>query len=228
MAFISPGFFMVNSVQPAFAVTFDGSAQDAATSATQVYTVAGSIAAGSMVVVFAAQATNAGSLTSITDSKGNTYAIDETHAATSGKCIGTISTSFTSVALAPGDTITATWSSSTVGHGMIVASCNHAQASMKDQVVSANGTSTAATAGPTGSATAQASEVCFGFVVANTSVACTEDAAYTNLANITINSATGRICAGYRVLVATGAQTYSPTLGTSQIFSTGLVTYKLT
>lgn len=209
-------------------ITLDGTHQDNAASATETYTVVGTIPAGSLVVVCAGSARSGGSsLSGITDSRGNTYTVEQSQSPGGLGIMSGIGSSFTGTQLVAADTITITWSASNTGHGSIVAWSNHAQASSADKATSGSGTSTSPSSGAT-AATVQAIEVAFGDVAANTSVAVTEDAAYVNLASLTFKAGALRLNAGYRVLIAAGAQTYAPTLGSSQDWACCISTYKLT
>lgn len=206
-------------------ITLDGTAQDNAASATQVYTVVGTIPALSYIFIAGAIVSSTRNLSSVTDSKGNTYTLEAGVTTGTSEDITTAS-SRNATQLIGGDTITLTWSGVATGHACAVAWSNRSQASAPDVSRNNSGTGTAVSSLATG-VTTQASEVAIGVVAAGTAVVVTEDAAYTNLCSITYAGAARRFNVAYRILTVTAAQTYAPTLATSQNWAALVQTYKV-
>lgn len=208
----------------AIVVTLDGTAQDNAASSTQVYTVVGTIPAGSLVSVMAAGVTNIQNVTGVTDSKGNSYVKQNANQNGTTESTNAI-TSILATGLSAGDTITVTWTASFTGHAVAVAWATNVLSATNDGTNKAVATSSSPSSGATATL-AQSEEVAFGFVAANTSVVVTEDANFTNLANFTYGGGAHRFNAAYLLTASTAAVTYAPSLGSSQAWNCRVNTYK--
>lgn len=86
---------------------------------TLVITVGQAVPAGSCVIVCCGRTTNSIALSSVTDSRSNTYAIDVTRTSSSGARSGNIARSIISTALQVDDTITLTFGSSVSSMGAV-------------------------------------------------------------------------------------------------------------
>lgn len=210
--------------------TLDGSAQDAVSSATFVYTVVGTIPVGRVAVVASAHActnTQSGLLSSVADSKGNTWTVDRTdNPSTSGFPTTGLASAQVGTQLTTGDTITMTFANAGAGggHGAVVGYLTGAAAaSVADKKASANGASNSPTA--TTAALTQSNEIAIGVVAESSTGAITEDGSFTNVAQLTY-ATSRRVNVGYFTTTATTAVTYAPTLTGTPNWSLCLVTYK--
>lgn len=197
--------------------TMDGSLNG--NSSTFVYTIVGTgISVGSLAIVGGSM--DAGTISSVADSKGNTWSVDKTINA-GGVGVG-IASAVLTADLLTGDTITITTSAA-----MRSAWCGYyglPSASPLDKTASATGTSTTPTA--TTPATTQAKELVVGVAGRQTSGTFTQDGAFTT---IVLNAdGTHNTTAGQKVTGSTGAQTYAPTLGVSVAWALCVATYKVT
>lgn len=219
--------FGIGGVVP-LSFTLDGTAQDNVIGQT-VYTVVAAIPQGSLIVVIAANNTGAtgSQLTSVTDSKGNTYSVDQAEdAGGSGLAAVGIASAQAATALAPGDTITTTLSNGRTGHGMIVGYVlGNATSSAKDKSNS-NNSASGNSPTTTTAATTQANEIVFGAVMESSTGAVTEAAGYSNIASLSFAGATRKVNAAYKIVAATGAQTYNPGLTGSPAYAVLCCAYK--
>ncbi len=110
------------------------------------------------------------SVTSVNDSKGNTWTVDEQRAST-GTAKSTIAVAHSKIttALAPGDTITAHWSSSPVTRYIAGMAATGVEATPLDGHASADASGTAVDSGATAT-TAQADEVAIGGATISTHI----------------------------------------------------------
>jgi hypothetical protein len=201
------------------ALTESGTTTSVANTATIVFTVpAGGIPAGAAIFIIAS---NGGSLnlSSVLDSKTSaTYTVDDT--ATVSRELAIASAPNTS-GLVSGDTITATFSGADTGKGMWVGyATGMATSSILDQHTSATNTSTTPSA--TTSATTHAADLVLAAV--KTSSIVTEDAAFTGLTEVALVA--GKFHPAYKIVAATGAQTYAPTQSGSVAWRDTVCAYK--
>lgn len=196
-------------------ITLDGSLGDNVAASTQTYTVAGNIPAGAVVVIATALDSIGSDVSSITDSVGgNTWTVDQNGSGIAGtNTIIGIQSAYLTNALPAGSTIVVHWNSSGTGHVIIVAWYNWGQTTPFNVEAHTSGTST--TPSTTTTATSQANEVIFGVLgLGSTSPSITEDSNFVALTSTTFKVSYVAHMA-YRVVSATGAQTYAPTLSSS-------------
>lgn len=209
----------------ALSFTADGTAQDNASAATQVYTMVGAIPTGALIVVLGAASASSGNLSSVSDSKGNVYAVNSTTSSAANSA--GIAMAPCTVALAASDTVTLTWAGSGQGHAVAVGRISNPKAGTSadfDVQVTATGTSQFPTAST--AALAQTNEIVFGMVASSNVATGTEDATFTNIANLLFKANTRAIIAGYKAVASTSAVTYAPTLAASVSFTECIATYK--
>jgi hypothetical protein len=169
---------------------------------TVVITLGTAVIVGDFVIVGAGGSAN-GVVTGVTDSKGNTYAVDKTDATLRGNGLAS---SKIATALAIGDTITVTFttSASSRRHAWALSDSNLDPATWLDKTNAASGTTAAWNGGATG-ALAQADEI----VVANGFLATTGTTTpatnYTELYDF--GDAGSTISGVYRIVAATTSET---------------------
>lgn len=200
----------------------DGTLQNNVAATTTTYTMVGSIPIGRRIAVIAGKANNL-TLASVSDSKGNVYHVDIT-LGRSGAASG-IATAPCTVALAPGDTISITWSGSGTGAAAIVGNIANPAASALDKTGSGEGGSGAGPLASTGTTT-QAAEIVFGAVAVSSSGSITESSGYTNIASFTFAGATKRLNAGYKIVSVVGGQSYAPNIPAASGYAAVIATYK--
>lgn len=209
------------------AFTLDGTAQNNSTASTQVYTMVAAIPVGALIIVVGGSTSpGGGSLSSVSDSKGNTYAVNSSQGNGSNTIAGVAMAPCT-VALAAADTITLTWSGSATGHGAAVGQITNPLTNTSaafDVQNSAQGTSSTPSA--TTATLNQVNEIAIGAVASNNTTTGTQDAAFTTIANLTFAAASKLLIAGYKIVAATTAVTYAPTLPASVAWAEALATYK--
>lgn len=198
---------------------------------TLVIAVAAAPAAGSMVILrigFRGSATV--TISSVVDSKGNTWAIDVQNNASGGHAalasteqdIGTLTTS---------DTITITFSAAPAnGAASIADEFSGLATTPTDQTQSGTATTTARAGGTTGTTT-QADELVVGCYAGNgTETSFTKDAAYLDFTTKFLVAAIGTTAfveGQYKIISTTGNQT-APATGGLSVASVGVIgTYKM-
>lgn len=215
-------------------VTGIGSAGTTAGGTTISMTTTAAIPAGSTVVVAISSAkASTISVSSVSDGT-NSYAL----AAASGWGAATlVGLDFWYVnnanPVSSGATITATFSSTNIDPGYIAAALVlNLQSSPfdKSNFTQYSSPTTAPSSGATATLT-QANEVCFGAATGYTSPATsttlTESSGWTNLASINNGTSTRYyIIFGYKIVAATTAQNYQPTLGSAAVSVGGIATFK--
>lgn len=145
-------------------------------------------------------------VTSITDSKGNTWALD--HQFSDGTRAGTIASAQIATAVTTGDTITVNLSSATSGtQDCFVATVSGlATSSVLDQAFHNNGTAATWTTGASATL-AQAEEIAFAFF-RSSGAPGTKDAAWTD-----VSAKQGLASFEYKIVAATTALTATYTAG---------------
>lgn len=221
--------FGSGATSTALSFVLDGTAQDNASSATQTYTMTSSIAVGSDIVVCAASASGGAGqgLSSVSDSRGNTYAVNDSLADGARTMVG-IAMAPCTVGLIAGDTITITWTNSNFGHACAVGAIINPKAAAStdaDVGTGTNGTGTSASSGTT-TALAQANEIVFGVAGSTDTSTGTQDATYTTIANLLFKASARLFMAGYKVVAATTAVSYAPTLPVGTNWVSIVRTYK--
>lgn len=213
------------------APTFDKAASGAGT----ITIPAGGIAQGNLVVVLAGSGlTSTDTLTSVTDSRGNTYDISTTYRTITGASGGRFKYAWCNLttALQAGDVITCTWASGTVPvSGMV--SYTGIDGAVLDQSAYGEQTSFPETVAPSTGAsgtTTAADEVVvalFGCVEAGgADVTWTNTSGYTS--RVDENAAANLACLYIedRIATATGTFTSSPTPNTDIYYTGQLLTFK--
>lgn len=175
-----------------------------------------------LCVGFAYEPGGGASVTSVTDSRGNTYA--QAGVASVSAIAASLWTANAGVAIQGSDVITVNMSNgSSRLAGIAFWLDNIITGAAVDQTAGTTGTSTAPSSGATG-ATAQASEMAIGCIAASGASTFTAGGGYTK--SVT-QPAQGIIFnLEWLVLSATGAQTASGTLGTSNNWAALVVTLK--
>jgi hypothetical protein len=204
-----------------------GNANTASTVSTLAVTVpAAGHAAGNIlfVAIGTGQATVA-TPSSVTDSKLNTYTIDNTTVATVAV---TIARSTLTTPLVSGDTITAHWAATAALLTMDTAEFSGVAASPLDQAVANTGTASTTLDGGTTLTLAQAIEVAFGaFMAVGSTGGSTAGAGWTKLNDITVGTAPNRgFVWEYQVTNSTAAIDSTATIVTAHSYSGLTTTYK--
>jgi hypothetical protein len=162
------------------------------------------------------------SVSSITDSRGNTYtAVDTGSVASIGVAIWSANMA---TALQLNDVITINMSNGTsrlTGH--VSRLDNVLTAAVVDKVAHATGSGTSPSSGAT-AATTQAAEIAIGAIAAAGASTFTAGSGWTKFATQPAQTITLNV--EYKVLAATGAQTADGTLGTSQTWAAVVGTFK--
>lgn len=206
-------------------------ANTSSSATTLVYTVvSGSEPVSGNLLVLSAVTSGSRTISSIVDSRSNTYAVAD-FAAFGTSCTGFVAYSLLATSLQNGDTITITWSSTANSAVNISEWSGIAASSPLDQHANANsiGTSSVSTftVGPTGT-TAQADELvvaAFGYVGSNSGTA---GSGYTLLTRVQSTGTNRSVHAEYQVVAATGAQTATMDINVASSGGTGmaLATFK--
>lgn len=178
------------------------------------------IPAGSLAVLISAKGSGNSTLTSVTDGVGNTWTIRQASGA-SGAAIA-ISTSLLAFDIVSGTSITHTWDTAQTGNHYIIGYISNPSGSPIDQSALAHATS--ATPSVTSGVTIQAAEVAIGGVMSSTGSVVTESASWTRAGQTPLTS--GQLTASFKVLAATGAQTYDPTFNGSNSWAAVILTLK--
>lgn len=190
-----------------------------ASAASLVVTVAATTTAGNFAIL-AGKLSGGVAVSTVVDSRGNTWTVDKKSANASGGTAFVASARLTT-ALQVGDTITVT-PAATASGAFAAYEYSGISASPADASATGNGTSTTASAGPT-SATVQANELAVSVVASGSSLAgLTPPAGYTERAS---GQTTNAVDLADRVLSATGAQTAAWTIPNVQ-WAEVLQTYK--
>lgn len=195
-----------------------GKANPGGSSTTLVVTVATAPGAGNFLVL---RGSGSVSVTSVTDTKGNTWTIDKAAGATplpflasTKQDVGTLTTS---------DTITVTYSSASNNRSAIIDEFSGVMASPLDQTQTAAGAGTSRTAGTT-AATTQANELVVGcFVIGSAETSFTPGAGYSSFTTPFLGGLSGE----YKIVAATGTQNPTATGGVSATSRGVVATYKL-
>lgn len=187
----------------------------------------------SIIVAVAGLSGSSMSLTTIADSKGNSWTIDLNTAGSTTALA--ICRSVLTVALVPGDTITIVCTGGTIARLVAAASeWTGLVGSTPDKTATAFAASGTSPASGSTATTAHANELLFGAVSENTtstpSLASdfTVDVAFTALTPA-LTTGVGNnkgLFPSYRVVTATGTYSVSGTLGTSRAWRASLVTYQ--
>jgi hypothetical protein len=210
-----------------YAVTVDGSSIDTGGSTT-TYAVNGTIPAGSLVVLCTGEQGGNRTATGVTDTKGNTWVVDQTSGITLPAGIA-VASSFTTTTLTSADTIDATWTGSfTNGIGTVLYA-THGQASSKDVGALNAGNSATESSGAT-AALINTTELVVGCAWEYANQSQTEDGNFTNaVATTNWNSGTHKTIMGYILLPpSTAGKTYAPTTAAAQNYAAAVTAYKLT
>ena len=200
-----------------------GTATSTASTTTLVITTTTASAAGACIVVAVGWVNVATTLSSVTDSAGNSYTVGTLASGTNTR--GYFAFSPNAKALASSGTITFTFALAVAIKGACAVSVAGLSSAPADtEGAGATGTSTLPTI--TGATLAQPDEIVFGFTVVNAGNAD----AFIEASGFTSNaSALPSGCAvrsGYKIVSATAAVTYAPTLGTSRTWVTQIKSFK--
>lgn len=206
-----------------------GTATAAAGSATLPLTTTAACPAGSLLVLFGADAGAANSINSIADSAGNTWSFGNTGTVGSGRQRFGYVRPGVMLPLANGGTITPTFAGTT-GAKLAAAACFSAVStaggnnSVRDiDGVGTTGTSTSPSFTSSATLLSNAELVIGGsLIVAGGADAFTQDAAY---ANLPAALSTDALRWGWKMTTAVGAQTYAPTLGTSRTWGDDIASF---
>lgn len=205
----------------------DENASSSATSLALTVPASG-VAAGQLLIVTGGQS-SLGTITSVTDSRGNTYAVDVTRATVAcGSCIASC---IVGTALQSGDTITVNFSGAAT---FCVAACHQfAPASGKvwqsgvDKTTSASSTSTTPSSGATATLS-EADELCIGAVsFTNTTAGFEPDSGWTALSGAMASGNSAVSEPFYKVVAATTAVTASGVLSASIAWNAVVATYRM-
>ena len=191
----------------------------------------GGVAAGDTIILGMTAQGNV-SVSSVTDTAGNSYDTDvlRQYSGSSNKCTSALASAFASTALAPGDRITVTVSSGNTW-GFVAEEWSGLSATgQPDQTGgadSADVTSTlvsVSTAGPTD----QAVEVVYGLTCLGTWSGITAGSGYTLTADLKMSLGTTRRELGleYMLTSSAGPQTATFTLSTARTWSAAIATYR--
>lgn len=199
-----------------------------AASTTNVLPVSGSSAvAGSLIVVFAAYATVADTLTGVADSQGNTYTVLDNFAGTAIG-VGCAYCSNSAFSLTGVDTITATFAGS-VSSEIEAVSVSGANGGVDKSALTQSGLAATAFSGNIASGTlAVADEVLFGFTgypAAQGLVSNNGGAAFTQLVSV---GASPRLYTSYLVVAATTTQNFNISWPTANNYAADLISFKIT
>jgi hypothetical protein len=181
---------------------------------------AGGVTAGDRVVV-AIGVQNAITITSVTDSKGNSYAPSITYAFSgTGKCTTALYSAQLTTPLVSGDTITVKVSAGSAW-GFIAEDWSGLSASDQTGKADSGGASTATVSISTTGSTVIGNEAVFGVACIAGNSTITGDPLYSNVTKLkNVNSPTTRYLAlESRVILTTGVQTATYTLGPAQAWS---------
>lgn len=211
----------------ALTITAAGTGNSTTSSATLAFDCGASFAVGDMVVVCVSADNNgsggATSLSSVTDAQGNTYTqrVNNTQdpgAAAAGQTLG-IYTAIVTTALVTTDDITVNFSPNTAAKAALVWKVV-AGATEFPKFVAA-GSTAAATASPTtGAVSVNSGDVIIGALARESNSTVTADADTTNgnwstqvsvAGNTGTNATSSQITSQWKVVTATGNQTYNPT-----------------
>lgn len=192
-------------------------------SANTVVTLTAGAPAGALVAVAIGHATN-NAIAGVTDSRGNTYAIDKAVGASAINAV--VATSILATPLVAGDTLTITTAGAIGARCWDVEAFAGLLASPLDQTAGATGSGT--TPGATTPATTQADELVLAVVGINAATSFAAGSGYTLLTSLQ-NPGSNSIALGvaYKVASATGTQTASGALGASTTWAIAVGTYKL-
>lgn len=215
--------FNVNSSSASFAVTAIATNNVGSSSTTLALTTTVDVAAGSLIVVVAGNSSS-NNISSVTDSAGNTYAVD---VSATGTIRGGIASAPNCVALSSGSTITITFAAASSNRVGLAAGITGVATSAIDKTASATGTSTTPSSGSTATTT-KADEIAIGMVCydRNANPTFTEDALYTTIDSVIGGANVDRLNFAYQVLTSTGTPSYAPTQGASKQWSCAIATYK--
>jgi len=200
-------------------------ANTSSSATTLVYTVvSGSEPVAGNLLVLSAVTSGSRTISSIVDSRSNTYATADL-AAFGTSCTGFVAYSMLTTSLQVGDTITITWSSTANSAVNISEWSGIATSSPLDQHTNNNsiGTNSVSTfsVGPTGT-TAQADELviaAFGYVGSNSGTA---GSGYTLLTRVQSTGTNRSVHAEYQIVAATGAQTATMDINVASSGGTGM------
>lgn len=186
--------------------------------------------AGNLLVLLAAGRVT-GTVSSVTDTKGNTWTVDKTASSGTSVCLGVCSTLQDAGALTTTDTITVTFSgSSTCAAWLLEEFFGFSTGAAADQTAT-DGASTNVTSGDTGttSATSQAVELAIAGICLSGAAGTVTKGSYlsfTTAQKNSDNSGTGRaVAGGYKILAATGTQIETFTWPTGAAYTGIVATY---
>ena len=195
---------------------------------TQAVAVPGAgVAAGNTLVVRVYNRPGNAGTVSATDSAGNTYAVDVNRTlASSGRLV--LLSAHVTTALSSGNTITVTFPGANDATSVAVDEFTGITSSSRVDVAnSATGSGSSASAGLT---TTVASTLVLGALGLDTATTVSEPAQFAALTRITFGcgggKGTGTNHAAYRIVSATGANTYNPSLGANVNWIDDIVAYK--
>lgn len=217
------------TVTTPLAVFLDGTLTNASSSASIAYTMIHAVPAGSLLVIMAGQRSQ-NTFVSASDTHGNVYAVDAaTFLAGRETAVGIIRSRLTT-GLSAGDVVTiATNAASGVGgSAAVVAYVANTAASPLDRAATASGVNTTVTVST--AATTHANDVIIG--VANIdpgSGSVLVPLGWSTLfSQLGVQFAGGRnrLGASYKIVAATGVQTYTPPAATTTKWAAGVAAYK--
>jgi hypothetical protein len=189
----------------------------------------GGVAPGDTIVVWAAISGSGTTVSSITDSRGNSYTVDSTINSPSGGVNTFIGSGYATAPLAAGDKITITFSASYYSLRLAAASefSGIPATGRLDQKAGATGSGTAPASG-SAATTAQAVELVVGGFGSNSLATFTPAAGFSRLASVgaTLSSVNLSIYAAYELVQTRGQYQAAGTLSASSRWNAAVATYR--
>lgn len=201
-----------------------GTAHSSGTVGSLVITVGASGVGSGHSILIGGAAGGTAVISSVSDSKGNTYAVDKTQL--NGTSItASIASAHNVAALANGDTITVNFSGS-----QNVAVCAFEVSGLKssgafDQAAGGANTGTSPATSATAT-TAQADELLWGVVAYQSTSTWTQGSGYTDGPTDASTTTVRTLHTEYRVVAATGTYIADGAMGTSRAWAAAIATYK--
>lgn len=199
------------------------------TSTTHSFTVpAGGVAQGNFVSIQCCTASETITISSVTDTQGNSYAVDVSYASPGDVLSVYLVSGQITTALVNGNTITVTLSATNAFAGVAEEFSGMATSSALDKTsTNSPGFGTAWSSGST-AATAQADELCIGAYVISSDVRSTPEGTWTELTDA-LRGAPGpgrSLITQYKIVSATGTYQAQGTLASSNDGGAAIATYK--
>jgi len=184
---------------------------------------------GDTVVLWAGMSSTSITISSVTDSRGNTYTVDATVNHGVESLNSYVASGYVATALLPGDTITVTFSVSRYSARLVAGAefSGIAPTARVDQGATASGSGTTVGTAST-PATSQADELVVQGIGTNTTAVCTPQPGFIALGSATASPSgvTRTIHQAYRIINAAAPQRATATLSTSSFWTAAVVTYR--